>query len=161
VFGGLSDRIGRKKIILAGCIIAALTYFPLFKGLTHFVNPDLEAYSKRLRSRSRPATATSTSSSVRGRVRRRATEGWDQAKYADRGVPGGTFPHEDSLHLDSAAVPHRQRLVWGMLPLLATALVAWSGNIYYGLWYPIWVPIMTFGLLLVRETRHVQIHTEH
>src|ERR671927_1534274 len=44
VFGALSDRIGRKPIILAGCLIAALTYFPLFKGLTHFVNPDLEAY---------------------------------------------------------------------------------------------------------------------
>jgi MFS family permease len=42
VFGALSDRIGRKKIILAGCIIAALTYFPLFKGLTHYVNPALE-----------------------------------------------------------------------------------------------------------------------
>src|SRR6266581_4179267 len=47
VFGALSDRIGRKKIILAGCIIAALTYFPLFKGLTHFINPDLEAYQQR------------------------------------------------------------------------------------------------------------------
>jgi MFS family permease len=44
-FGWLSDRIGRLKIILAGCVIAALTYFPLFAGLTHYVNPDLEAYS--------------------------------------------------------------------------------------------------------------------
>src|SRR5499426_3328945 len=43
-FGALSDRIGRKKIILAGCLIAAVTYFPLFKGLTHYVNPGLEAY---------------------------------------------------------------------------------------------------------------------
>jgi MFS family permease len=42
VFGGLSDRIGRKKIIMAGCILAALTYFPVFKGLTHFANPALE-----------------------------------------------------------------------------------------------------------------------
>src|SRR6185503_18536360 len=44
VFGALSDRIGRLKIILAGCLIAALTYFPLFKGLTHYVNPGLERY---------------------------------------------------------------------------------------------------------------------
>ncbi|MEO8537278.1 MAG: MFS transporter [Betaproteobacteria bacterium] len=43
VFGTLSDRIGRKPIIMAGCLIAALTYFPLFKGLTHFANPALEA----------------------------------------------------------------------------------------------------------------------
>src|SRR4029077_17117012 len=47
VFGALSDRIGRKKIILAGCLIAALTYFPLFKALTHFVNPALEAFQQR------------------------------------------------------------------------------------------------------------------
>src|SRR5919197_860944 len=47
VFGALSDRIGRKKIILAGCLLAALTYMPLFRGLTHFVNPDLEAYRQR------------------------------------------------------------------------------------------------------------------
>ena len=45
-FGARSDRIGRKKIILAGCIIAAVTYFPLFKGLTHFINPALEKYQE-------------------------------------------------------------------------------------------------------------------
>src|SRR5438067_176161 len=44
VFGWLSDKIGRLKIILVGCLIAALTYFPLFQGLTHYVNPALEAY---------------------------------------------------------------------------------------------------------------------
>jgi MFS family permease len=38
-FGALSDRIGRKPVILAGCLIAALTYFPLFKGLTTLANP--------------------------------------------------------------------------------------------------------------------------
>ena len=43
VFGALSDRIGRKPIILTGCFLAALTYFPLFRALTHFANPALEA----------------------------------------------------------------------------------------------------------------------
>jgi MFS family permease len=43
VFGSLSDRIGRKTIIMAGCLIAALTYIPVFKGLTHYGNPALEA----------------------------------------------------------------------------------------------------------------------
>jgi MFS family permease len=43
VFGSLSDRIGRKPIILAGCLVAALTYIPIFKGLTHYGNPVLEA----------------------------------------------------------------------------------------------------------------------
>ncbi len=41
VFGALSDRIGRKPVILAGCLIAALTYFPLFQALTHYANPAL------------------------------------------------------------------------------------------------------------------------
>jgi MFS family permease len=43
VFGTLSDKIGRKPIIMAGCLIAALTYFPLFKALTQAANPDLAA----------------------------------------------------------------------------------------------------------------------
>jgi MFS family permease len=42
VFGALSDRIGRKPIIMAGCLIAALAYFPVFKGIAHFANPALE-----------------------------------------------------------------------------------------------------------------------
>ncbi len=42
VFGALSDRIGRKTIVMAGCLLAVLTYFPTFKGLTHFANPALE-----------------------------------------------------------------------------------------------------------------------
>jgi len=41
VFGTLSDKIGRKPIILAGCLIAALTYFPLFKLMTKTANPAL------------------------------------------------------------------------------------------------------------------------
>ena len=41
-FGWLSDKIGRKPIIMAGCLLAALTYFPIFKALTHYANPALE-----------------------------------------------------------------------------------------------------------------------
>ena len=74
VFGWLSDRIGRLKIILAGCLIAALTYFPLFGALTHYVNPALEAFQQNeRRSPWRRRTATSTSSSARGRSSPTAT----------------------------------------------------------------------------------------
>ncbi len=43
IFGSLSDKIGRKPIILAGCLLAALTYFPVFEALTKAANPDLAA----------------------------------------------------------------------------------------------------------------------
>ena len=45
-FGWLSDKVGRKPIILGGCLIAALTYFPIFSALTHYANPALETALK-------------------------------------------------------------------------------------------------------------------
>jgi len=235
VFGALSDRIGRKKIILAGCIIAALTYFPLFKGLTHFINPDLEAYQQRTpievaatdcnfhifigpwsrqtacdRAKDFLGKAGLSFTSVAAlpgkdmvtKIGRTTIEGWDQAKYAEALRATGYPPKADTskvnwvaaeiilvilviyvtmvygpiaaflvelfptkIRYTSMSLPYHIGNGWfgGMLPLLATALVAWSGNIYYGLWYPIWVSIMTFviGTFMVRETRHVRIHTEH
>jgi MFS family permease len=46
VFGRLSDRIGRKRIILVGCVAAMLTLFPIFRGLTHFANPALAEFEQ-------------------------------------------------------------------------------------------------------------------
>jgi MFS family permease len=46
-FGWLSDRIGRKKIMMAGCLLGAVTYFPLFKAMTHAANPALAAFADR------------------------------------------------------------------------------------------------------------------
>jgi MFS family permease len=43
IFGALSDKIGRKPIIMGGCLLAALTYFPLFNALTSYANPKLQA----------------------------------------------------------------------------------------------------------------------
>jgi hypothetical protein len=43
IFGTLSDKIGRKPLILAGCLLAVVTYFPVFKALTKAANPDLYA----------------------------------------------------------------------------------------------------------------------
>jgi MFS family permease len=43
VFGALSDRVGRKPIIMAGCLLAVFTYFPIFRAITHYANPALEA----------------------------------------------------------------------------------------------------------------------
>ena len=46
IFGTLSDKIGRKPLILAGCLLAAVTYFPVFEALTKAANPDLYAAQK-------------------------------------------------------------------------------------------------------------------
>jgi len=236
VFGALSDRIGRKKIILAGCLIAAVTYFPLFKGLTHYINPALERYSE-----STPISVAATDcnfhiflgpwsrqtacdkvkdflgkaglsfNSVPAEGGKDAVtkigsniviEGWDAAKFAaalkETNYPPKANPAEVNwvmaelllvimviyvtmvygpiaaflvelfparICYTSMSLPYHIGNGWfgGMLPLLATAMVASAGNIYYGLWYPIVVALMTFvvGLLFVRETRHTRIHTEH
>jgi MFS family permease len=57
IFGWLSDKIGRKPIILAGCLIAAVTYFPLFKMLTQTANPELFAAHEKI-----PVVVTTDSS---------------------------------------------------------------------------------------------------
>jgi MFS family permease len=47
IFGWLSDRIGRKWILMSGCLLGVLTFQPIFKGLTHFANPALENFNER------------------------------------------------------------------------------------------------------------------
>lgn len=47
VFGWLSDKIGRKWIMMVGCLLAVLTYRPIFAGLTHYANPALENFNAR------------------------------------------------------------------------------------------------------------------
>ncbi len=49
IFGTLSDKIGRKKIILAGCFLAIVTYFPVFKSITQLANPALHAAQQTLK----------------------------------------------------------------------------------------------------------------
>jgi MFS family permease len=59
VFGWLSDRIGRKRIMLAGCLLGAVTYFPIYKAMTHYGNPALEAFAA-----STPISLTATDCQV-------------------------------------------------------------------------------------------------
>ena len=68
------------------------------------------------------------------------------------------------IRYTSMSLPYHIGNGWfgGMLPLLATAMVAASGNIYYGLWYPIVVAVMTLviGALFLRETKDRDIHQD-
>jgi hypothetical protein len=68
-----------------------------------------------------------------------------------------------SIRYTSMSLPYHIGNGWfgGMLPLLATAMVAASGDIYFGLWYPIGVAVMSFviGMLFLHETKDRSIHT--
>jgi MFS family permease len=236
VFGWLSDRIGRLKIILAGCAIAAVTFFPLFQGLTHFINPDLERFQQQ----NQVSVVADTSScnfhifvgpwskfsncdraqdfvtklgvsfgkqnapgagdKVDLMIGSTKVEGWDSAKWQAAfnaaGYPAKAdlskvnwfmaelilvimviyvtmvygpiaaflvemFPTK--IRYTSMSLPYHIGNGWfgGMLPLLATAVVAATGDIYAGLWYPIGVAVMTLivGAVFLRDTRGVDITT--
>jgi MFS family permease len=232
VFGKLSDKIGRLKIILAGCLIAAATYFPLFRGLAHYVNPALEEYGEQnpitvaasdcnfhvfpgprtvysecdrvqdfltksgLSFTSLPAVA---GQSVVTRIGAIELSGWDDARYKEALAKSGYPATVDKSRINypmtilllwimvlyvtmvygpiaaflvelfptrirytSMSLPYHIGNGWfgGLLPLLATAMVARAGNIYAGLWYPIAVALMTVvvGTLFLRETRERSIH---
>ncbi len=248
-FGWLSDRIGRKPIILAGCLIAALTYFPLFSALTRAANPALAAAQE-----AAPVTVTADPAECSFQFDPIGKNKFDRTScdivkaflakagvtYHNRAAPAGTSAmvqigartlavydprkdpiadsvprsiaiadFQDALKADLAAAgypakadparinhvlvvailfalvllvtmvygpiagmlvelfPSRIRYTsmslpyhlgngWfgGFLPATAFAMVAGTGDIYYGLWYPVVAAAATFviGLLLLPET---------
>jgi MFS family permease len=247
-FGWLSDKIGRLKIILFGCLIAALTFFPMFKALTHYVNPALETfqYSTQITVAGDPkdetfnlfvgpwskfseldrvndffgkqglnftkvapepgkmvvATLTGKNPTT-GQIVTTRVEGWSSASEAtlkktltELGYPKEADPSKvnypmtllilfvfliyvtmvygpiaaflvelfpTNIRYTSMSLPYHIGNGWfgGMLPLIATAIVALKGNIYYGLWYPVIVALMTvvIGFLFLKETKDRDIST--
>ncbi len=226
VFGALSDRIGRLKIILAGCLLGALTYVPIFHGLTHAVNPALEEFQQRTPLRvaasacsfhifvlpgteftdcdkakdfltksglSFESTPALGDVAVTTRIGETVLTGWNEAAYKAALATAGYPTEADKDRIDypvallllvilmlyvtmvygpiaawlvelfptqirytSMSLPYHIGNGWfgGMLPLLATAMVAASGNIYNGLWYPVGVALVTVivGALFLRGT---------
>jgi hypothetical protein len=236
VFGWLSDRIGRLKIIMAGCLIAAVTYFPLFAGLTHYVNPSLEQFSQKnsITVAADPAACQfhlfvgpwskfSDCDRVKDYLTKQGLsfkavngetgkppvvtigantriEGWDQKALTEALKQAGAPPNADKSRVNwvmaevllvimviyvtmvygpiaaflvelfpteirytSMSLPYHIGNGWfgGMLPLTATAMVAATGDIYYGLWYPIVVAVMSLviGTFFLSETKHRDIRT--
>ncbi len=256
VFGSLSDKIGRKPIILGGCLIAALAYFPIFGALTHYGNPALEAAQK-----SAPVVVVADPAACQFQFnptgQKKFTSSCDIAKKilteasvnykneaADRGAVASihigdktissfeavltedglnfnddskkkeaAFKKEVAEAIKAAGYPAKANpadinkpmmfvLLWllvvlvtmvygpiaamlvemfptriryssmslpyhigngwfgGLLPTISFALVAYKGDIYYGLWYPIVVAAATavIGLLFVKETVHHDIY---
>jgi MFS family permease len=250
LFGWLSDKIGRKPIIMLGCILAALTYFPLFKTLTVAANPQLAAAvaSSPVTVIADPADCSFQFDPIGKTVFNRSC---DLAKsylakagvtYENQAAPAGTvaqikigettfasFPGQTldkaafaarkkswetelgaalktagypakadsalvnkplvvailtilvlyvtmvygpiaamlvelfptNIRYTSMSLPYHIGNGWfgGFLPTTAFAMVAATGNIFYGLWYPIVVAAVTavVGILFLRETKDVDI----
>ncbi len=235
-FGWLSDRIGRKHIIMAGCLIAAVTYFPLFGALTKYANPQLEAavekapvvivadpatcsfqfnptgtakftqqcdHAKAMLAKAgvpysneaAPAGTTDVKVKVGGTVidtfdAKAVAGALSAAGYPAKADPKALAPFSSGwwmvlliltilviyvtmvygpiaamlvelfptrIRYTSMSLPYHIGNGWfgGFLPATAFALVAWQGDIYFGLWYPIVIAVMTLvvGMLFVRETK--------
>lgn len=251
IFGSLSDRIGRKNIIMAGCILAAATYFPIFTALTHYANPALEAAQK-----NSPVIVVADPNECQFQFNptgtKKFTSSCDIAKaklasmsvnYKNEEAPAGTpavikvgdtvlesyssagLPKDEAkakedeftgklkemiksagypakadsaminkpmvllllfilviyvtmvygpiaamlvemfptrIRYTSMSLPYHIGNGWfgGLLPTTAFALVAYKGDIYYGLWYPIIIALITavIGILFVRETKDNDIY---
>ncbi|WP_395018928.1 MFS transporter [Dongia sp.] len=250
VFGALSDKIGRKRIILAGCAIAVFAYFPLFKGLAYYANPALYAAQA-----SAPVTVVAdpdrcsfqfnpvgtakflTSCDIAKSFLAKAAVNYENeaapagtvatVKIGDTVIPGfeghglspddmkaqteaftkamtdavtaaGYPPKADPAQMNkpmvllilvllvilvtmvygpiaamlvelfptrirytSMSLPYHIGNGWfgGFLPTVSFAMVAASGDIYYGLWYPIVVAAMTavIGFIFIHETKDHKI----
>ena len=187
-FGALSDRFGRKRIMMFGCIVAAISYLPIYHAI------QAAAGSNIVTAISQPNPVTGAISltpqaSVNG-VLQPAKEVLSYVDFASlisnpvawklillvfiqvifvTMVYGPiaaylveAFPAR--IRYTSLSLPYHigNGVFGGLLPLIGLSVIAQTGNIYAGLYYPIAVAGLTFivGSFLLRETRHVRIWEE-
>ena len=141
-FGHLSDRVGRKKVMMTGNLLGALMYYFLYRGMAAFADPLNPAAIVAI-----IVVQIGIAAMITGPVAAFLVE---------------SFPAR--VRYTSMSLPYHFGNGWfgGFLPLIATALVARTGNMYAGLVYPIAIALMTFvvGTLTLRETRHARIWDE-
>lgn len=134
-FGWLSDRVGRKPILMTGLLLAAISYYPLYRWMTVAANPFQPV----------PLTFIVLLQVIFAAM----VTGPLGAFLVD------SFPPR--VRYTSVSFVHHAGTGWfgGSLPLIATAVVAKTGNIYAGLIYPIVVALLAFiiGMLFVHERR--------
>jgi len=253
LFGSLSDRIGRKPVIMAGLLLAAITYFPVFEALTKAANPDLHAAQKasKVTITADPAECSfqfnptgtlkfTSSCDIAKQVLAANSVSYDNivapagtiatikvgeteiVGYTSKGVEPAEAKAKDAefkksvsealkaagypakadpakvdkvtviailtylvilvtmvygpiaaalvemfptrIRYTSMSLPYHIGNGWfgGLMPTTAFAIVAQTGNMYNGLWYPIIIASATFviGILFVRETKDVDIYAK-
>ena len=172
-FGWLSDRIGRKPIILGGCLIAAIAYFPIFNAMHGFTNPipGTDAAGKAIMVAQNPNIPGLIAMVFQMIVLVTMVYGPIAAFLVEY------FPAK--IRYTSLSLPYHlgNGEFGGWLPFIATAItaaavagggLAWlgsitpGGSIFAGLWYPILVALMTLvvGALAIPETKDVRIWDE-
>jgi MFS family permease len=134
VFGALSDRIGRKRIMMAGNLLAALSYYPIYYAMKTY---------------STPVNVVMLTLLVFIQVLFVTMVYGPIAAFLVEAFPA-------RIRYTSMSLPYHFGNGWfgGFLPLISTALVARTGNIYAGLIYPIFVALLTFvvGSLYLKES---------
>jgi len=140
-FGWLSDKIGRKPVILGGMLLAAVTYYPLYAWLGTVTQPGNINYPVAIII---IAILVNYVGMVYGPI------GAFLAEY---------FPSR--IRYTSVSVPYHIGKGWGggLVPFITSAAFAATGSLGYALLYPILVPAVCFvlGLFLMPETRHISI----
>jgi MFS family permease len=233
-FGWLSDKVGRKPILMLGLLLATVLYFPLFKGLSHYANPQIDTASRQspIVVMADPATCTfqfdpvgkarfdspcdkvktflvkqglpytsqsvASGSEVMVSVGEQQIKGFDEAAMraaiTEAGYPAKADPgmvnqpmvvlimvlltliatmtygplaavmvelFPTRIRYTSMSLPYHIGNGWfgGFLPTVSFALVVYTGDIFYGLWYPVVITgvSLVVGLLCLKETRNVDI----
>jgi MFS family permease len=140
-FGHISDKIGRKKIMMTGCLLAAISYLPIYMAMVRFGTPASDPNTVALTLLILVQVLFVTM--VYGPIAAFLVELFPtQIRYTSMSLP---------YHLGNG-------VFGGLVPLIGTALVASTGNIYAGLYYPIAVALLTFGVgsIFIRENRTSQ-----
>jgi MFS family permease len=162
VFGALSDRIGRKRIMMAGNLLAAICFYPIFQGIkaaAGAITPEVKDAAGKVVTpavAANPDVVTITLLIFLMLIFVTMVYGPIAAFLVE------SFPAK--IRYTSVSLPYHfgNGYFGGWLPFIATALVASTGNIYAGLWFPIGIAVMTFiiGMIFLKETNKVSIHDE-
>ena len=141
-FGSLSDRIGRKKIMMAGNLLAALLYVPIYHAMKLYSNP---------------VNAVALTALVFVQVVFVTMVYGPIAAFLVEAFPA-------KIRYTSLSLPYHFGNGWfgGFLPIIATSLVKATGNIYAGLAFPIVVALITFvvGSIMLRDQHNESIWAE-
>lgn len=188
VFGALSDRIGRKRIMMLGCLLAAVSYIPIYHALQRAAGSEVvTAISQR------NTTTGAISLTPQARINGALQPAKEVLPYTSFATfisdpvalklillvfiqvifvtmvygPIAAYLVEAfpaKIRYTALSLPYHigNGVFGGLLPLIGLSVIAQTGNIYAGLYYPIVVASLTFivGSLLLKETRHTLIWDE-